>query len=109
MRGVMEKLQTDIDLTSAYGIMVEFLNSKENALPAAFLTRAIISAGGKTKKHSHFEKEFFVILSGQGNVVSPLKTLSISKGDLVSVNAFTDHEIVNSAQGDLEILSLTTI
>jgi methionyl-tRNA synthetase len=104
----VEKLQTNVDVQAAYGIMVEFLNSKEKALPATFLTRAIIASGTRTKKHSHFEKEFFVVLSGEGSLLSSLNSLSISKGDLVSVNAFSEHEIVNTAKGDLEILSLSS-
>ncbi len=104
----MEKLQTNVDVTAAYGVLVEYVNSKQKALPATFLTRAIIPQGQRSVKHTHFEKELFVILAGSGQIHSPGLSLNIQKGDLVSVNAFSDHEIVNTAQGDLEILSLTS-
>lgn len=114
MRGNMEKLHYSSELTEAYGIKVDHLNSQKHALPATFITRALIEPGKKTQLHSHFEKEFYLVVSGNGLLRSSLQSLktdsnlSIRKGDLVSVNAFSAHEILNQGQDDLEILSLTS-
>lgn len=110
----MEKLQHDIDLAAAYGIEVEYLSSRAKALPSAFITRALLRPGKKSVLHSHFEKEFFLVLRGEGIIHAfnqsgaKEETLELRKGDLVAVNAFSAHEIVNSAREDLEVLSLTS-
>lgn len=68
---------------------------------------AKVPPGETTTKHSHGEKETFLILAGTGQIHVDEETRTVSRGDVIYLPPCSEHTIKNvSASEDLEVLCL---
>lgn len=70
---------------------------------------AIASVGpeGHTTRHSHDEKETFIILSGTGMMTVGEETAPVEKGDVIYLPPFKEHTIHNTSKTEkLEVFCL---
>lgn len=66
-----------------------------------------VAPGTSTTKHSHDEKETFLILSGTGEMSVNGENQTVSKGDIVYLPPFSEHTIKNISQAEeLEVLCI---
>jgi methionyl-tRNA synthetase len=92
-------------LQDAYGILTESL-PRAGRSDALYPTFAIISAGGKTTKHAHFEAEIFLIQSGVGTIQINNEKQKVHAGDLIRIPPFAEHELTNLGSDDLVFVSI---
>jgi len=65
-----------------------------------------IEPNESTTAHAHFERENFIVISGEGQLIADNKTYSLKAGNSVYVPSFVSHSIVNTACKPLLVHSL---
>ena len=90
-------------LQSAYGILCQDLNGDHGPFQ---LTYAEILADQRSTEHSHAEVEVFIILAGQGQLITPESCLDFTAGDVLYLEKNRPHQLANTARETLRLISI---
>lgn len=84
----------------AYGILCRRIHPTGAEAPAFGATHCVIGAGGSTTPHSHFERETFVILTGQGRMTIGDESQDVGPGMAVIIPPHSVHQLVNLSRDE---------
>ncbi|KAA1243806.1 class I tRNA ligase family protein [Aquimarina sp. RZ0] len=93
--------------SEAYGIQCgEVLPADiKSKIPTGF-TWCIVPKNSSSTLHKHFEFEMFIVYRGKGKIRSGSDTLLIEELDCIYLDEFQEHEIINTGDQDMVILSV---
>jgi mannose-6-phosphate isomerase-like protein (cupin superfamily) len=70
------------------------------------LARVTVPVGGSTEEDLHEVREIWVVIQGRGALVTAGQPTSIGPGDTLFFDSYETHQVVNTGEGVLEILSI---
>ena len=101
----IRRLEPD-NLNRAYGLNLKLLQPWAG-LDAPFRGAwCVLNPGDESWPHAHGEHEFFIVMSGRGDLIADGEHHEIAAGDLVFMRAGIDHRVVNPYDEDFSYYSI---
>lgn len=97
---------TEIAPSFEYGADLKRIYPVDGARTPFGSALVLVVAGQRTEPHAHHEDESFVITSGTGVFRSNDKCITVTEGDVLYIEAFTEHSIEAATEGDLKFISV---
>lgn len=66
----------------------------------------VVRPGTRSTPHSHHERELFIAISGQADIVIAGERFSVGKGDLISIPVGSEHYIANDSEEDFHMYTV---
>jgi methionyl-tRNA synthetase len=96
-----------VSFEKAYGILcADPLPTEVKNQIANGYTWCVIEPNSRSSLHKHYEFELFIVFQGKGTIQSGKEISEIHKQDTVFMDAFQEHELVNTGDEDLILLSI---